>query len=353
MSKPLVYTQPALASHDVGVPRCANVVSAATLQNALKRHPRLAVLCPVYNEEVAIPLFLQRCLAVFARLTDRCSPALYFIDNGCTDGSLHAIREAHADNANVFVLVLSRNFGYQCALRVGLQSIEADIYVMIDVDCEDPPEMIEQFISEYEAGYDIVYGERIDRPESLLLKSTRKLFYRIVRSVADDDIVLNMAEFSLITAEVRDALINEVTSFPFVRAAIARVGFRRKNIPYRRHVRIAGETHYNLLGMIVFAVAGILSSSTLGLRIPAYSFPFWAVGMVSIAFAAAIRPAPWHVPALLAGGFLFVGFTTMASGLYIARTYKNALFRPNGIVRRGLSILPDDASSSRDQCAAR
>jgi polyisoprenyl-phosphate glycosyltransferase len=349
-----VYTGQSSSDHESGVASLnpGTLPQDDELRNGNRRR-RLAVLCPVYNEDVAIPLFLDRSMALFARLKNRCDPALYFIDNGCTDGSLEAIREAHSRHPNVFVLVLSRNFGYQCALRVGLQCIDADIYVMIDVDCEDPPEMIEQFYSEYEAGYDIVYGERVDRPENFLLRGTRKLFYRIVRSVADDDVILNMAEFSLITAEVRDAVIDEVTSFPFLRAAIARVGFRRKNIPYRRHRRVAGETHYNLLGMTVFAVAGILSASTLGLRIPAYAFPFWAVGMAGIALASAIRPSPWHVPALLTLGFLFIGFTTMTSGLYVARTYKNALFRPNGIVRRSLSILPNDASSKRDQCATR
>jgi polyisoprenyl-phosphate glycosyltransferase len=317
------------------------------------RRPKLAILCPVYNEEVAIPLFLDRTLIVLDRLRDRCDPDLYFIDNGSIDSSLALIWDAHAQHKNIYVLVLSRNFGYQCALRVGLQTVEADLYIMIDVDCEDPPEMIEQFVSEYERGFDIVYGERVDRPEGIFLKSARKLFYRLVRSVADDDIVLNMAEFSLITAEVRNAVIDEVTSFPFVRASIARVGFLRKNIPYRRHVRIAGETHYNFIGMAIFAIAGILSASTLALRIPAYTFPFWAVAMIGIAVAAAMSPAPWQVPALISIGFLFIGFTTMAAALYIARTYKNALFRPNGVVRRSLSILPENVLLDRDEQSTR
>ncbi len=120
---------------------------------------------------------------------------------------------------------------------------------MIDVDCEDPPELIPRFVAEHEQGYDIVYGERVDRPEPTYLKWLRKSYYRLVRAVADDNFVLNMAEFSLITAEVRNAVIDEINSFPFIRASIGRIGFRRKNVPYTRERRSAGETHYNLIGM--------------------------------------------------------------------------------------------------------
>jgi dolichol-phosphate mannosyltransferase len=169
----------------------------------------------------------------------------------------------------------------------------------------------------------------------------RKLFYRMTRSIADDHFVLNMAEFSLLTAEVRDAMIQDSSSFPFLRASIGRVGFRRKNVPYTRHSRIAGKTHYNLLGMTTFAIAGILSSSTFALRLPAYAFPFWLLAMFAIAVSAVIAPAQWQTPALLFAGFGFIGFVVTASGLYLARVYKNGLMRPNAIVRVKLSLLPE------------
>src|SRR2546429_2494158 len=198
---------------------------------------RLAVLCPVYNEEQAIPLFLDRVMSVLSQLDSRYKPSLYFIDNGCTDASLNIIRKFHETNQNVFALVMSRNFGYQCALETGLRTVMADLYVMIDVDCEDPPEMILDFVKQHEQGFEIVYGERVDRPEPFVLKEMRKAYYRIVRWLADDNFVLNMAEFSLITREVRNAIIQDVTSTPFLRASIGRIGFRRKNAPRLRHPR--------------------------------------------------------------------------------------------------------------------
>jgi len=144
--------------------------------------PSLAVLCPVYNEQHTIPLFFDRMVKVFERIRNDCNPSLYFIDNGCQDESYNLIREFHCHHPNVYTLVLSRNFGYQGALDCGLRSIGADLYVMIDVDCEDPPEMIVDFLSYHKAGYDIVYGERVDRPEAAPIKAARKWFYHFVHT---------------------------------------------------------------------------------------------------------------------------------------------------------------------------
>src|SRR5215204_1144835 len=132
-------------------------------QTSLETLPSLAVICPVYNEQATIPLFYDRIAKVFERIRNECNPALYFIDNGCQDESYNIIRELHVRHRDVYVLVLSRNFGYQGALDCALRSIAADLYVMIDVDCEDPPEMIVDFLSYHKAGDDIVYGERLDR----------------------------------------------------------------------------------------------------------------------------------------------------------------------------------------------
>jgi dolichol-phosphate mannosyltransferase len=312
----------------------------ATAPMNSKHRPSIATICPVYNEERAIPLFLDRILKVFSELSPCYDPRLYFIDNGCLDRSLSVIKQFHERHPNIFVIVLSRNFGYQCALETALRVAIADLYVMIDVDCEDPPEMILDFIQQYEKGFDIVYGERVDRPEGYILKALRKVYYRVARWVADDDLVLDMAEFSLITREVRDAIIKDATSFPFVRSSIGRIGFTRKNLPYRRQKRIIDKSHYNFVRMTIFGIAGILSSSTAALRAPAYTFGLFSVSMVALTAWAILAPAAWQIPTLILIGFLFLGFTTVATGLYVARVYKNGLQRPNAIIRFNRSVLP-------------
>ena len=304
--------------------------------------PVLTVICPIYNEENAIPLFFDRVSRVFDRLAGDFVSNLLFVDNCSQDGTPKIVRELCEKHSNVYSIVLSRNFGYQCSVECGLTNARGDLFVVIDVDCEDPPELIPEFLENRKAGYDIVYGERLDRPENSLIKTLRRLFYRLTRSVADDYFVLDMAEFSLITAEVRDAIVRDNNSFPFIRSSIGRVGFRRKNIPYKREKRVAGKTHYNLSGMTIFAIAGILSSSTFLLRVPAFFFPIWAILITATTLVAFFAGPPWYLPGILVVcllGFGFCGFTVVCISIYLARVYKNGLHRPNFIIRKTESKL--------------
>jgi len=133
--------------------------------------------------------------------------------------------------------------------------------------------------------------------EAKLLMLGRKLFYRVLRMVADDEVVLDMAEFSLITREVRDAIVADRTSFPFIRASIGRVGFRRNGISYKRHPRVGGKTHFRPRGLVDFAVSGILASSTLFLRLPIFVLPFWLVAVSLSHLPGPPAPAPgWTLP---------------------------------------------------------
>jgi glycosyltransferase involved in cell wall biosynthesis len=234
---------------------------------------------------------------------------------------------------------MSRNVGYHASLECGLKNAVGDLFVFIDVDCEDPPEMILEFVEKYEQGYDIVYGERVDRAESKAMKKARKFFYRLLRAVGDEEILLDMAEFSLFTKEVRDAVLDENTSFPFLRAAIARVGFRRAAIPFKRQKRIAGRTHYNLMRMSIFAVAGILSASTLFLRLPIYLLPVWLLSLFLLCVGYVSTHSAWMAAAAFLLFAAYLGTTMAFTALYVARTYKNGMHRPNAFIDRSHSVL--------------
>ena len=300
--------------------------------------PAITIIVPVHNEESVIPLFFQRIEPVVLNLSTSFDPAVVFVNNASTDNTMSVLRELTRGHLFVSVLSLSKNVGYQRAIEFGLRSVVGDLFVFIDVDCEDPPEMILDFVRAYEQGYDVVYGERVDREEPGTIKALRKLFYRIMRAIADEEVILDMAEFSLMTREVRDAITQDRTSFPFIRASIGRVGFRRHGIPYRRQKRIAGETHYNLWGMTTFAVGGILSASTLFLRLPLYLLPFWIVSMAVLAWYAAQGSAA-PLAALLFVGFLYPTLALAFVSLYLARVYKNTLGRPNAILDAKNSIV--------------
>jgi dolichol-phosphate mannosyltransferase len=171
------------------------------------------------------------------------------------------------------------------------------------------------------------------------MKMMRKLFYQIAHLVADEDFILYMAEFSLMTNEVRDAIVQDNNSFPFIRSSIARVGFRRIGIPYKRHRRIAGETSYNLFSMTIFAIAGILSSSTLPLRLPIYLLPFWLLLTAGLGAFQILTSNPWVLLANVLLASVYLGSIAAFTALYVARSYKNGLGRANYVIHRSYTHL--------------
>ena len=302
--------------------------------------PVLSILCPVRNEAMVVPLFYARLEPVIARLADRYLVRLVFLNNASTDATVAAVQRIRRARSDTYLLTTSRDVGYQRSLELGLRSVESDLYVIIDVDCEDPPELIDSFIERYEAGCQLVYGERVDRDEPRLLKRTREVFYRLLQATADDEIILNMAEFALFTRDVREAILAENSSFPFIRASIARIGFRRAAVPFKRQRRIAGESHYDLIGMTIFAVAGILASSTLLLRLPIYIFPFWFAALTALSVGYGATHSVWCAVLAFLAAVGYIGASVAVTALYVARTYKNGLMRPNAFINQRLTVLP-------------
>jgi dolichol-phosphate mannosyltransferase len=227
---------------------------------------------------------------------------------------------------------LSRNFGYQASLVSGLSNARGDAVIIIDVDCEDPPEMIPRFLAEWENGNDIVYGERVNRSEHVLLRAARRAFYRITRRIADNDFVLDMAEFSLVSRRVRDVCLSQKSTFPFLRNELAFSGFTRIGLPYTRQQRIHGQTHYNLVRMTQFAIAGILSSSTFPLRLTVYAGLPLAIMDFIAAIGSLIHPIPLNLQWLILLNLALLLLGASFSALYVARIYKDGVNRPLFIV---------------------
>lgn len=307
----------------------------------MNNKPRLTIICPVCNEESTVSIFFERIKPVMAALSEKYEPALVFTNNASTDGTVDAILKIRESHPNVFLITISKNVGYQNSLECGLRTARGDVFVFIDVDLEDPPEMILDFVKYYEEGYDIVYGDRRDRSEPTLIKLGRKLFYRVLKVVADDDVILDMAEFSLMASHVRDAVVKDHTSFPFIRASIGRVGFKRKGLPYKRHKRVGGQSHFRFLGMAHFAIAGILSSSTLFLRLPIYTLPVWLLAVTACAVARVYIDSRWLDVIILLLVCSYFGSAISFIAIYVGRTYKNSLGRPNFVIDHKHSILQE------------
>ena len=293
---------------------------------------KVSIIIPVYNEEECIPLFYDEVTSIIEPLAEQYDFQILFTNNCSTDSSLSLLKKLREQDSRVDYLTFSRNFGYQCSLAGGINHATGDAIIIIDVDGEDPPDLIPQFIQKWEEGFDVVYGIRGKRPEPKYVTALRDLFYKILKKVADNDINLNMAEYSLFSAKVKKQIINNNNTFPFLRAEIAYSGFKKHGIHYDRRARLAGTSHYNFIRMFHFAIAGILSVSTFLLRIPMYLWPLILIGNFLSVFYLLYSSYYTLLIAIVVFDLAYLIGLLSVIALYIARIYKNGIARPMYII---------------------
>lgn len=299
---------------------------------------KLSVIVPVYNEETNIAPFYERTRPVLESLPGLAGWEIIFVNNGSADGSLAELKRFRARDERVKIVTLSRNFGYHGALTAGLTHGTGELLAAIDVDCEDPPELFTTFLNAIKQGAQVAYGIRSNRDEFKVITLFRQAFYYLNQMVADSEVIVWMAEFCMMTRQVRDAILTPKTTYPFLRAEIGYVGFTRVGIPYRREARRRGRSHYNLLGMTRFAIGGILSSSTFPLRLVMYLAAALAIGFPLVALLARLSlEESAHWVAIV--GFYFLLYSGSSLTLYLARTYKNGVARPVFIVDHQQTFL--------------
>jgi len=304
----------------------------------------VSIVIPAHNECVTIPVFYKQLCDALEPLSNRVQFELLFINNGSTDDTLTLLNDLAENDSRIRVVTLSRNFGYQAAITAGLKLSTGDAVGCIDSDGEDPPVVFASFVERWlEGEADVVYGIRDKRPESIVMRLTRKAFYRITRKLADHEIILDMAEFALLDRRVCQAVLATRSTFPFVRAQVGYVGFRRVGIKYDRQRRLGGETHYNILRAAQFGIGGILSSSTFPLRILAYSAGLVVpLALFLLVLAVSLSRAPNAIDFVVLGSALVLVWLVLAVAIvavYVARIYKDQVGLPLYVVDEARSRL--------------
>jgi dolichol-phosphate mannosyltransferase len=310
------------------------------------RRPLVSIVSPVFNEEGAIEPFYERLSRALAPLHAEMDFEIIFTNNRSTDRTRERVLALRERDPSVQLLTYSRNFGQHASVLGGLRQASGDAIALIDVDCEDPPELIPSFIAGWREGHDIVYGERNRRPEPAPITWARLLFYRFTRLTADSDIILDMAEFCLMTDAVRDAVVSTRSVQPFVRGEIAHYGFQRKGIRYDRRRRIVGKSHYNLWRMTEFALAGILSTTTLPLRMPVFTLPLLVLANAALLALWAAGRWPAAFPVLVCLDLIYLSVSVSFVALYLGRDYRNRIARPLVVVDWRLSAVNTPSENS-------
>ncbi len=297
---------------------------------------QLTVVVAAYNEAQSLPLLHPRIVAALDALTDVQGRVLY-VDDGSRDATWTVLRALAAADPRVSVLRLSRNFGKEAALTAGLDRVTHGAALILDADGQDPPELIGEFVRQWQAGYDNVHGTRIARDgEGWLKRATAHAFYRVIGRLSKTPIPADTGDFRLLSPRALAALGELRERHRFMKGLFGWVGFNQKAVPYHREGRVAGSSSFGFWKLWNFALEGITSFTTAPLRVATYlgvltallAFAF-ALYIVAKALLFGDPVAGW--PTMMTVILFLGGVQLIALGLigeYLGRLYEESKQRP-------------------------
>jgi glycosyltransferase involved in cell wall biosynthesis len=240
--------------------------------------PLLSLVVPVYNEEESIDLFLDAVPRLMER--DGLRFEIVFVNDGSRDNTLGHLLDRSGADRRLRIVNLSRNFGKEAALTAGIDHARGDVIVPMDIDLQDPPELIEPFMTRWREGYDVVYGVRTQRAwDTPAKRLSANWFYRVFNSMSPVRIPENVGDFRLVDRRAIEVLRQLPERNRFMKGLFAWVGFNSIGVPYERPQRAAGNSKFNLWRLWNFALDGLVSFSTAPLR------AWFYVGVVIAAIA--------------------------------------------------------------------
>jgi glycosyltransferase involved in cell wall biosynthesis len=310
--------------------------------------PMLSVVVPVFNEEAVVPLFVETLRPVLdAASAEGGAWEILFVNDGSRDGTWAAIVAANAHDSRVRGVDFSRNYGKEVALSAGIDHARGRALIPMDVDLQDPPELIAPMVAKWREGFDVVLAERVDRTSDTALKRvSARWFYGLIGRLSETMIPANVGDFRLIDARVADALRRYPERMRFMKGIFAHVGFKTTTLSYVRPVRAAGETKFNGRKLFNLAVEGIISFSTIPLKI--WTYVGLIASMVAIGYGLVIvartllfgADVPGYA-SLITVILFFNGLLLMGLGVqgeYIARIFAEVKGRPLYLVRERIGL---------------
>jgi dolichol-phosphate mannosyltransferase len=303
---------------------------------------KLSLVVPVYKEEGNVPEFLRRVEPVLAEVT--ADYEIIFSMDPSPDRTEEVILEARAKDERIKLLKFSRRFGQPMASIAGLEYSRGDAVIVMDVDLQDPPELIHQMVACFRDGYDVALPQRRARTgEPWLKKVVSEVGYRIIDRIAEVKIPPNTGDFRLMSRRVVSELVRLKESHGFLRGMVAVVGFKQALIPFDRPPRFTGQTNYNrFLGSLRIGFNGIFCFSTYALKL-ATLFGFVVAGFSFLLMAVYLLykimrwPIVWGNPTMVMLVSFLGGVQLISIGIlgeYIGRIYEEVRARPKFIVDR-------------------
>ena len=303
----------------------------------------ISIIVPVLNEEENVERLYESITGVMATLEAEYDYELIFTDNHSTDATYETIERIAAVDSRVRAFRFSKNFGFQRSILTGYLRAGGDAVIQIDADLQDPPGLIPVFIEKWEEGFEVVYGLRRTRQEGRLIGWLRKLFYRLIDSLSEDDLPHGAGDFRLVSRKIVE-LMRQVDDYhPYIRGLIASFGFDQVGIPYDRAPRTRGQSKFSFLRLLGLAVDGILVHSVIPLRIATFvgllmSFVMF-LGIIGYVASRLIFGHDWPAgfattTVLLLLSIILNGLFLGIIGEYLGRLYQQVKKRPITIVEK-------------------
>ena len=300
----------------------------------------ISLVIPVFNEEAVVDVFYAELNIVLTKLEFKFE--IIFVDDGSQDGTWDKLDHIQANDHQVKLLCLSRNFGHQAALLAGIEKATGDCVITMDGDLEHPPELIPVLIKKWQGGTEVVNTRRHSEGSlSFSKKITSELFYKIFRFLSDLELEPGMADYRLLDRLVVDALQNIQERTLFLRGIFQWIGFTQDIVDYDVGQRSAGNSKYSLPKMLQLALNGITSFSVVPLRIATLlGFTFSFVSFLYLIYATMswiftdYSADMWKAvigALLLLGGVQLICLGII--GEYIGRVFLEVKSRPVYIVR--------------------
>ncbi|MFD1412154.1 glycosyltransferase family 2 protein [Lapidilactobacillus gannanensis] len=294
----------------------------------------ISIVLPVYNEHEILPTTIQTLEDFVAGQPQ--DYELIFVDDGSRDYSATIVEHARLKYHNLKLVQFSRNFGHQIAITAGIRYASGDAIVVMDADLQDPPEVIPAMIKQWQAGYQVVYGKRLQRDgETWFKKISAHWFYRILAKLTTIQIPTDTGDFRLIDRQVAETLKKVNEDDPYVRGLVSWVGFRQTAVEYERHERLAGKSKYPLKKMIKLAFDGITSFSAVPLKFATWlsailiSFGI-LLGLISLIVGQATNITLLVFMMCLCSGVILLIIGIL--GVYLSRIFAASRQRPLYIV---------------------
>lgn len=221
----------------------------------------VTIVVPTYNEEKNIMQIYERVRDIFEEKIPTYQMQILFIDNASSDKTREHIRALCDKDSRVQAIFNATNFGFSKSSFYALSQAEGDCAIMLYADMQDPPEMIPQFVTKWEEGYQIVVGIKSKSKENKIVYALRGLYYKILAAISETDHIQQFDGFGLYDASFISTLRKIEDPLPYLRGMVAEFGGKRAEVEYVQEKRKAGKTSFNLMRYYDFAMLGITSST--------------------------------------------------------------------------------------------